>query len=118
MNCEEFEPAATLYLYDELSGAERAELEAHAAACESCRARLEASRRMHRLPWRHWSSSALAWVGLCARGLQVSRRRPSAPIRPVLAPPIWATCAYAASARWRQTRSRAACASPSTPSAV
>lgn len=49
MNCEEFEPAATLYLYDELSGAERAELEAHAAACESCRARLEASRRMHRL---------------------------------------------------------------------
>ena len=49
MNCKEFENASALYLYDELSGSERADFEAHLAACESCRARLEESQRLHRL---------------------------------------------------------------------
>jgi hypothetical protein len=49
MNCKEFENASALYLYDELSAPERADFEAHMAACESCRARLEESQRLHRV---------------------------------------------------------------------
>jgi hypothetical protein len=49
MNCEEFENASALYLYDELSGSERTDFEAHLAACESCRTRLKEVQRLHRL---------------------------------------------------------------------
>jgi hypothetical protein len=49
MNCKEFENASALYLYDELSGSERADFEAHLAACESCRARLKESQRLQQL---------------------------------------------------------------------
>lgn len=49
MNCKDFESTSALYLYDELSGSGRADFEAHLAACEACRARLEEARRLHRV---------------------------------------------------------------------
>ncbi len=47
MNCREFEENLPLFLYEELSGEQRAACEAHAAGCETCRAALARTRRLH-----------------------------------------------------------------------
>jgi hypothetical protein len=48
MDCDDLEKAVSLYLYDELTGEERAALEGHLAACAGCRVKLEETRRLHR----------------------------------------------------------------------
>jgi len=48
MDCDNLEKAISLYLYDELTGEERAALEGHLAACAGCRVKLEETRRLHR----------------------------------------------------------------------
>ncbi len=48
MKCEEIEKLSLLYLYDELASGERADFEAHVAACEACRGGLEKMRRFQR----------------------------------------------------------------------
>jgi hypothetical protein len=48
VNCDDLEKAISLYLYDELTAEERGALEAHLAACEGCRVKLEEARRLHR----------------------------------------------------------------------
>jgi hypothetical protein len=53
MDCRTFEEQLDLYLYEELAAAERHAIEEHAAGCESCRARIEESRRLHDLLARH-----------------------------------------------------------------
>jgi hypothetical protein len=45
MKCQEIQERGTLYLYDELVPVERAEFEAHIAACEACRGQLERLKR-------------------------------------------------------------------------
>ncbi len=47
MNCREFEENLPLFLYGELSGEQKEACEAHAAACETCRAALDETRRLH-----------------------------------------------------------------------
>ncbi len=47
MNCREFEEDLPLFLYEELSGEQKAACEAHAAACEACRASLAETRHLH-----------------------------------------------------------------------
>jgi hypothetical protein len=49
MNCDDLEKAIPLYLYEELTSEERVALEGHLTACGGCRARLEESRRLHRV---------------------------------------------------------------------
>lgn len=49
MNCKDLEPRLSLYLYAELTAEERASVDAHLAACESCRAQLEETQRLHQL---------------------------------------------------------------------
>ena len=46
MNCREFEESVTLLAYDELSADVRTATEAHAAACQACRDKLEEFRRL------------------------------------------------------------------------
>ncbi len=47
MRCNEFEQLSSLYVYDELAAGERADFEAHLAACETCRRALEQVQRLH-----------------------------------------------------------------------
>ncbi len=47
MNCREFEENLPLFLYEELSAEQQAACDAHAAACESCRAALAQTRNLH-----------------------------------------------------------------------
>jgi len=49
MNCDDLEKAIPLYLYEELTSEERVAFEGHVAGCEGCRARLDKSRRLHRV---------------------------------------------------------------------
>lgn len=49
MDCKNLDEKLDLYLYDELTSSERQAVEEHAAGCEPCRARMEASRRIHAL---------------------------------------------------------------------
>lgn len=49
MKCKDWEQRVWLYLYDDLTPEERAGCEAHLAACEGCRTRLEETRRLHAL---------------------------------------------------------------------
>jgi hypothetical protein len=49
MDCIGFEEKFDLYLYEELHLSERQAIEEHTAGCETCRARLEQSRRLHAL---------------------------------------------------------------------
>jgi len=49
MECKDLEPNLTLYLYDEMSAAERAASEAHLAACARCRGLLDETRRLQQL---------------------------------------------------------------------
>jgi len=49
MNCLQFDESIALYLYDELSEEQRAGFETHLAACAQCGARLEETRRLHRV---------------------------------------------------------------------
>jgi hypothetical protein len=45
--CKKFEQNLVLYLYDELTGIEKAEVEAHLQACSACRIELESLRELH-----------------------------------------------------------------------
>ncbi|HEY6924053.1 MAG TPA: HEAT repeat domain-containing protein [Steroidobacteraceae bacterium] len=47
MNCNDLEQALPFYLYDELSGDERAAYEKHLESCQLCRQALEDFRRLH-----------------------------------------------------------------------
>ncbi|HUI43578.1 MAG TPA: HEAT repeat domain-containing protein [Terriglobia bacterium] len=46
MNCHDFEQSIPLYVYNELSGAERTALEEHVVSCEACRKALEQSQKL------------------------------------------------------------------------
>jgi hypothetical protein len=49
MKCTEIEQQSLLYIHDELAPGERADLEAHVAACEPCRRGLRQARRLDQL---------------------------------------------------------------------
>ncbi|MGA2632266.1 MAG: HEAT repeat domain-containing protein [Terriglobia bacterium] len=49
MKCTEIEQQSLLYIHDELAPNERADLEAHVAACEPCRRGMEQARRLDQL---------------------------------------------------------------------
>jgi anti-sigma factor RsiW len=53
MSCKDFEETLTLSSYDELSIERRATLDAHLETCAVCRARLEETRRLHKLLSEH-----------------------------------------------------------------
>src|SRR5579859_5614291 len=47
MNCSELDENLALYLYDELPGEQRQNIETHLAECAQCRTRLDGIRRLH-----------------------------------------------------------------------